>query len=217
MSCDHDSRHDVAINAVPMLSDFLLPALMEVAIAHPTIGFRYRPAIAIQCLHAPSPGAKPPLALSLRAGAEPSQADGISVRRLGLLGVGLYAAESYVMKFGKAQEAADLAGHVLVHRDASDNAPWEHWLTLHAPEVRFILRSDDEAAQRAAVRSGHCAAFMPIAARLFNTQLRTVMAPRDEWAAPLWLVTPACLSMPDPVLAAVAMLGDRLSRSLGGS
>lgn len=211
-------EYEVVISAVPQLGDFLLPAVMQVAGAIEGVSYRYRSSVTVNPVGVASltGGGPPRTMLGLRAGNEPVDA-GMAVRRLGLLSIGLYASEAYVLRHGIAQDGDGLAGHRLVHHDQErDHAPWDRWLGTNGPGARIVIRSNDELVRQAAVRSGQCAAFLPLSSLLWNPHLREVMPPRPDWAAPLWMVTPPIDAMPEVVARATTMLGDLLRRCLGG-
>lgn len=209
--------HELIINAVTLVADFFMPSIMQVASTSPLLCFRYRPALSVEVLeHAAADGGQSRTVIALRGGNRPTD-PGLMVHELGQLTCGLLGSEAYVARHGHAESAADLDSHAIVHADLDrDTAPWEHWLTRHAPPgLRIIMCSNDEAARREAVRSGHCAGFFPVSSLLTSPHLRMVMPPQDDWAAPLWMVTPPCDTMPPPVAEAVERLGVLLSRCLG--
>lgn len=207
---DRHATMDLIVHAIPMVADFLVPALMRIAADHPAITFRYRPSIRCADLRA---GDAP--AIALRAGPRPDAAP-LRVQELGKLAFGLYATPEYIARHGLAQAPRDLVRHVLVDHDATSAiAPWEDWLARQAPDARLALRTNDEAALRFAVRSGHCAGFLPFSSLLWNPSLREIITPDPTWTARLWLLSPPDAAMPPAAADATAALARTLARCLG--
>ena len=201
--------HDLVVNTVPLVVDFVMPVLMRISALHAEVCFHFRLSVAFTDL-----GAAGMPAIALRAG----DASGVAgAEFLGSLRFGLYATEDYIRRHGHAEEPADLARHVLVDQDHAEGprAPFERWLTREAPQAHVALRTNDEAAQRFAIRSGHCAGFLPFAALLWNPGLRAVMPSDPSWHVPLWLVRPPSAPLEAPVEAAASALGAMLARCLG--
>lgn len=86
--------------------------------------------------------------------ARPTQA-ALIARRLGTVRIGLYAHRSYTKRHGMPKILADLANHALIGFDADTSALRAYRQTgLPISREVFALRSDNEHAQLAALRSG---------------------------------------------------------------
>jgi DNA-binding transcriptional LysR family regulator len=76
-----------------------------------------------------------------------------TARRLGALGVGLYASSAYLGDRGRPRSADTLAGHTWVV-GAGEESPADRWVARHARGGTVVLRADDPALRAAAVEAG---------------------------------------------------------------
>ncbi|MBA4489668.1 LysR substrate-binding domain-containing protein [Paracoccus sp. S1E-3] len=172
---------DVAISALPLMGELVVPAVMRVSAAMPDTLISYRSELRYADL-------SDCRTIAIRGGAEPV-GDRLAVRWLGRIGVALVATREYVARRGMPQRPEDLAAHDLAGHDFSDEAaPWSRWLLAHTDRQRFVFRTNDESVLRLAIISGRCAGFLPISSLVWSGELMELMPARDEWAAPLWLV-----------------------------
>lgn len=127
--------------------------------------------------------------VAIRAGSAPDQPDNV-VQPFVLRRVGMYAAKSYVEKYGLPASESEFADHKFVAHDLADSrAPFYRWLRDRVEESRIIFRSTDVWSMEEAVRAGAGIGFMPVIEAGKVPDLVEVMPSLDEWAAPLWLVT----------------------------
>ncbi|MFY0621724.1 MAG: LysR family transcriptional regulator [Pelagimonas sp.] len=127
--------------------------------------------------------------VAIRAGAAPSEPDNV-VQPFCHQDLGLFAASSYIEQFGKPSNEAEMKDHWFVSHDNLDNrAPFNKWLRAHVPEDRMIFRGTDWRVIETAVLSGAGIGFFNAREALQYPDLIQVMEPREEWRAPLWLVT----------------------------
>ena len=188
---------DVQLNIHNAFERGWLPALLEQFV-------REHPRLRLQVV----PSAAPPAAL------QSGQADlwlwlgdcsdqAMRCERLGEWSVGLYASPAYLARHGHPKTDTDLKTHFFIGDDADDaRAPFLRWLAQQG--FTQIFRSNEPAAQRAAVTAGLGLGF------LFPEQtapgLVQVMPPRPEWDVPLWLVSHVDLHRTPKVQAALAAL-----------
>ena len=127
--------------------------------------------------------------IAIRAGGPPQEPDNV-VQPLASLQMGLYAAQSYVQKFGRPTGIADFARHRFVGPESPDHrAPFYRWLTTHAPADRIVYRTSEPAAMEQAVLNGIGIGFLRSWEARQNPTLIEVMPPLPEWNSPLWIVT----------------------------
>lgn len=128
--------------------------------------------------------------VAIRAGQNaPGEPDNV-VQKLLDQPVGLYASEAYVDRHGRPSGPEDLGNHLFVSTDdPSSRAPFAQWLRTQVAEDRIAFRADDFRAQEEAVLAGAGIGFMAVEDAAQVPHLLEVMAPRQEWAIPLWIVT----------------------------
>lgn len=115
---------------------------------------------------------------------------GLVAQRVGSIEIGLFASDAYLERHPLPRTANELAhGHALIgrDRDGSMRALLEAF-GAHVQQRQFVLRSDSDVAQVAALRSGHGIAFcqVPLAAR--TPSLRRVV-PSIRLDVETWVVT----------------------------
>ena len=132
--------------------------------------------------------------VAIRAGTSPQEPDNIA-QSLGVQIVTLYATKAYVAAHGMPKHVmpkgeADFTGHRFVSQDnEASRAPFDRWLRETIPAEQIILRASEQSVLQDAILAGAGIGFMAQAAARPHADLVPLMAPRDDWAAPLWLVT----------------------------
>ncbi|KMK68751.1 LysR family transcriptional regulator [Puniceibacterium sp. IMCC21224] len=127
--------------------------------------------------------------VALRAGAAPAEPDNV-VQDFGRAEMGLYATQSYVERNGLAREEDGFAGHRFAGLDDHDSrAPFQRWLNATVPAEQVVFRSTDHRTLERAVLEGAVMGFFGTHEAALHPQLVPILAPRDEWSVPLWLVT----------------------------
>lgn len=134
-------------------------------------------------------------------------------RRLGQVGIGLYAHRSYLARHGMPARLADLANHTLIGFDADTAALRAYRQTgIAVTRDLFALRTDSEHAQLAALRSGYGIGGCQKGVAARNPGLVPVL-PREFGAAlEMWLVMHEDLR----TVRRVRLLYDHLADALGG-
>lgn len=195
----------IVINAVPLMGELVVPAIMHICRTMPEVRITYRSELGMADL-------SDRRTIGIRAGAEPVD-DDLAIRWLGRIGVALVASSDYVARNGMPGCAADLANHDLAAGDFKDNeTPWFRWLRARTETRRIVFRSNDETVLRQAIKSGRCAGFLPISSLIWSPELIEIMPAQEEWAAPLWLVHDR---FADPMCRAVGReLADLMVRQL---
>jgi len=187
---------ELVITALPELCDLIMPALAQLVADYPDLRPRLRTERRVLRLDYGEAH------VAVRAGSQPSEPDNV-VQLLRRCPVALYASAAYLAARGHPKTESDLSAHFFVGDDDHDTrAPFLRWLALQG--YTQIFRSNEPAAQRAAVEAGLGMGF------LFPEQavpgLVQVMPPRPEWEVPLWLVSHVDLHRTPKVQAALAAL-----------
>ncbi|MBO9474545.1 LysR family transcriptional regulator [Shimia sp. R10_1] len=127
--------------------------------------------------------------VAIRAGDGEVQPDNV-VQPLAQMPSALYAAQSYIDRFGVPENEADLASHRFVGPDNPDSrAPFNRWMKTHVPRENVVFRSTSDRALEAAVQSGAGLGFLPTwVADMFDDVVEVLPA-RREWDAPVRIIT----------------------------
>ncbi len=127
--------------------------------------------------------------VAIRAGNSPQEPDNIA-QALGPQLVTLYASKAYIATFGMPNCDGNFAGHRFVSQDnETSRAPFDRWVRETIPTEQITLRASEQTVLEEAILAGAGIGFMAQAAARKHPDLVALMAPRDDWAAPLWLVT----------------------------
>ena len=127
--------------------------------------------------------------VAVRAGAAPEQPDNV-VQPFYNSTVALYASQDYVDKYGQPKNSAEYSQHRFVGHDSENSrAPFFKWLGAHVPRENVVFRSTDNRAMELAICAGAGIGFMTQSDAAGHPNMVQIASPRDEWHAPLWLVT----------------------------
>ncbi|MDZ7906877.1 MAG: LysR family transcriptional regulator [Gemmobacter sp.] len=174
---------ELVVTSITGLADLLTPVLASFQAKHPGLIVRFLTDMRLFRLDYGEAH------VAIRAGAIPEEPDNV-VQPLIRLRTGLYAARSYVDRFGLPAGPQDFDGHLFIGADnAISRAPFHRWLRDTVPLEQIAYRATDTATLEAAVKCGAGIGFMSHYVAAALPDLIEVMAPRDEWAPPLWLVT----------------------------
>ena len=144
--------------------------------------------------------------VAIRAGARPNQPDNV-VQPFSQLRIGLFASREYLDRKGRPETDGDLAAHDFVGwDDGAARAPAAVWMRTHLPPEVTVFRCTETFALRDAVIAGAGLGFLAACEASRHAELVEVMAPRDEWSVPLWLVTHVDLHRTTKVQAALSAL-----------
>lgn len=127
--------------------------------------------------------------VAIRAGTGAEDADNV-VQPLARVKTGLYAAGAYVAQHGKPASDADFAGHRFVCSDSeATRAPFHRWLRATVPASQITFTATEPAGLEAAVRAGAGIGFVSAFRAAADPGLVEVLPPREDWDAPLRIVT----------------------------
>ena len=195
---------ELVVTSLHTVSPRLVPILTRFRAAHPGLIVRYLTGDRILRLEYGEAH------VAIRAGAPPDNPDNV-VQRFGTLPMAIYAAESYLSRRGVPAGEDDLAGHDFVSLDdAESRAPFARWLRERIPPERIVFRASDIRIMREAVVAGAGLGFVSCWDAPRWDELRQVLPSRDEWAAPLWLVTHVDLHRTTKVQAFTRFLKDAM-------
>ena len=195
-----DVSGELMITSIVELSDFLVPVLADFKDSYPGVVVRYLTDARVFRLEYGEAH------VAIRAGSVPDEPDNV-VQPLTKLKIGLYASKAYAEKHGLPKDESDLQDHAYVGNDNPDGrAPFQKWLSSKVPYDRVVFRATDTYSMISAVKSGAGIGFMPVAQGADDPDLVEVMPAKEEWSAPLWLVTHVDLHRTTKVQALLAHL-----------
>lgn len=174
---------ELVVTSLAGLSARLVPALSRFREQHPDVVVRYLLGERLFRLEYGEAH------VAIRAGAAPEEPDNVA-QPFGEQRFSLYGSEGYLAANPAPTGDGDLARHVFVGSDGSDErVPFVRWMAEHVPAERVVFRANDHGAVRDAVLAGLGLGFVSHwEAERFPTLTR-VLDHREEWDAPLWLVT----------------------------
>ncbi len=200
---------DLVVTSLAALSPVLTPVLTRFMVDNPGLAVRYLTGDRLFRLEYGEAH------VAIRAGAIPEQPDNV-VQPFLRQTMSLVAAQSYVDRHGLPQDEADLVNHWFVGLDNADSrAPFNRWLMSVVPPERVTFRTMDNMTLQDAVLAGAGIGFLPTWDRKQRPGLHEVLPARDEWAAPLWLVTHVDLHRTAKVQAFLRFLKDE-AKGWGG-
>lgn len=144
--------------------------------------------------------------VAIRAGVAQEEQDNV-VQPLVRIRAGLYAARSYVDRFGHPKSEAEFEGHRFVSADlATNRAPFHRWLRSVVQPEQISYAATEPAALEQAVVAGAGIGFMLAFRAEGNPDLIEILPPREDWDSLLRLVTHVDLHRTRKVQAFVAHL-----------
>lgn len=144
--------------------------------------------------------------VAIRAGVAQEDQDNV-VQPLVRVRAGLYAARSYVNRFGHPKSEAEFEGHRFVSADiATNRAPFHRWLRTVIQPEQISYAATEPAALEQAVVAGAGIGFMLAFRAEGNPDLIEILPPREDWDSPLRLVTHVDLHRTRKVQAFVSHL-----------
>ncbi len=191
---------ELVVTSLDALSPLLTPALVRFRALHPDVSVRSTTGPQVLRLEYGEAH------VAIRAGTAPQEPDNV-VQPFGALDAVLCAAPAYVARAGRPTGEADLGGHDFVGpEDPESRAPFHRWLARAVPPERVVFRARDDRVGHDAIRAGAGLGFMPAVCAALDPGVEVVMAPRPDWAAPLWLVTHVDLHRTPKVQAFLSFL-----------
>ena len=144
--------------------------------------------------------------VAIRAGAQPDHPDNV-VQQLAEVPVTLYAADSYIERYGMPENEEVCAHHRFVGAvQAAVRAPFHRWMEANIKPEQVVFRASDDRALEAAVRAGSGIGFLGVFPGDNMEGLNRVCEPHPDWSVQIWLVTHVDLHRTAKVQAAVKHL-----------
>ena len=201
---------ELVVTSLHSVSPKLVPILARFRAQHPDLIVRYLTGDRILRLEYGEAH------VAIRAGSPPDNPDNV-VQAFGSIPTALYASEAYIAARGAPVTEDDLAGHDFVALDDADSrAPFARWLRGRIPSERMVFRTSDLRIMREAVVAGAGLGFVSCWDAPRWPELRQVLPEREEWGAPLWLVTHVDLHRTNKVQAFTRFLKDAMRPRLNG-
>ena len=173
---------ELVVTSLASLSPCLTPTLARFRAEHPDLVVRYLTGDRLFRLEYGEAH------VAIRAGPAPEEPDNV-VQPFGSQQIGLYASAEY-LNHNPSPASDDLRDHRFVGLDGeTGRAPFDRWMKRTIPSERIVFRASDDQVVRDAVLAGVGLGFVSCWEAAQLPQLRLVLGPRDEWSAPLWLVT----------------------------
>ncbi|WP_099827053.1 LysR family transcriptional regulator [Oceaniglobus indicus] len=202
---------DLVVTALGHVARTLTPALVRFQQAHPDVVVRLLTGDRVFRLEYGEAH------VAVRAGPAPKDPDNV-VQPFLDEPVAIYASQGYLAAMGRPDGDTDLARHRFCASDDNDSrAPFNRWLRRTVPADRITFRSTDSDIVTAAVRAGAGMGFLSVFEAAEMPDLVQMVAPRGEWASPLWLVTHVDLHRTVKVQAALAFLKAEAKRWTAGA
>lgn len=191
-----DVTGDLVITALPGFSARLAPVLTEFQSRYP--GLRVRLLTGPRIFKLEYGEAH----VAIRAGTAPQEPDNV-VQPFLNVGIGLYAAQSYIDKHGLPTEETLADHHFIGTGDLNSRAPFMQWLAQNIPAENVRFQVSDDFAMHEALIAG---AGLGFAVRGALGGLVEVVPPKEEWISHLWLVTHVDLHRSTKVQAILTQL-----------
>jgi len=127
--------------------------------------------------------------VAVRAGTKPDEPDNVVQDFVWQEGA-MYASDVYIEEYGTPATDDDLRMHRWIcHDSETARAPFDRWIRDNIPAENIVFRATEQWVMQRAVRDGAGIGFFPMWEAAAHSNLVQVLAPREEWSAPLWLVT----------------------------
>lgn|GEM_PF-10294 len=194
-----DVSGELAVTSLVQLSPLIVPVLARFQMAHPDVNIRLLTGERLFRLEYGEAH------VAIRAGSAPDDPDNV-VQPFFRAPMALYGSADYVARHGRPESDADLRGHRFAGYSAETSpAPFEQWLRKAVPPEAVVFRGADTRVLIDAVRAGVGLGFLT-RWEAADANLVEVMAPRDEWAVAMWLVSHVDLHRTPKVQAILAEL-----------
>ncbi len=195
---------DLVVTSLGMASRMLTPILVDFQAEHPEVRVRYRTGDRVFRLEYGEAH------VAIRAGSMPEEPDNV-VQPFMQQQMALVASDSYAARHGMPKDEDDLRSHYFVsHDEDNSRAPFTRWLRELVPEDRFTYRATENRNMQDAIIAGAGVGFVLAQELAHHPELTEVIPRRDEWSAPLWIVTHVDLHRTTKVQSFLRFLKDRI-------
>lgn len=174
---------ELVITSLTIASQVLTPILVAFQQAYPEVQIRYRTGDRVFRLEYGEAH------VAIRAGTMPEEPDNV-VQPFMHHDMALVASDAYIARHGLPKDVDDLKNHLFVgHDDEQSRAPFARWLRDLVPPEAFVYRATDIRNMYGPIAAGTGIGFLPMYDAMRDPALTQVIAPLEEWSAPLWIVT----------------------------
>ena len=174
---------ELVVTSLESASPMLTPILVAFQAEHSELRIRYRTGDRLFRLEYGEAH------VAIRAGTMPEEPDNV-VQPFTVQKMALVASENYVARHGMPANEEDLKNHFFVgHDNVQSRAPFARWLRDLVPDDAFVFRTTDNRNMQDAILAGAGIGFVTSQELARNPALTEVIANREEWSAPLWIVT----------------------------
>mgnify|MGYP000123526031 CR=1 FL=1 len=195
---------DLVVTSLGMASRMLTPILVDFQAEHPEVHVRYRTGDRVFRLEYGEAH------VAIRAGTMPEEPDNV-VQPFMQQQMALVASDVYVARLGMPKDEADLKNHRFVTHDSDNSrAPFTRWLRDMVHEDCFTYRATENRNMQDAIIAGAGVGFVLAQELASHPELTEVIPRRDEWSAPLWIVTHVDLHRTTKVQTFLRYLKDRI-------
>ena len=195
---------DLVVTSLGMASRMLTPILVAFQNENPGVRIRYRTGDRLFRLEYGEAH------VAIRAGNMPEEPDNV-VQPFMHQQMALVASDSYIARHGLPKDEEDLKNHYFVgHDDDNNRAPFLRWLRTMVGDDRLTYRATDVRNMRDAVLAGAGIGFVLASEVASDDSLTEVIPRREDWGAPLWIVTHVDLHRTTKVQAFLKFLKERI-------
>ncbi|MGJ8621237.1 MAG: LysR family transcriptional regulator [Yoonia sp.] len=195
---------DLVVTSLGIASPMMTPILADFQALHPDVRVRYRTGDRVFRLEYGEAH------VAIRAGTMPDEPDNV-VQPFMQQTMALVASDSYIARHGLPQDEDDLKNHFFVGDDNPESrAPFARWLRGMVPDDAYVFRATDNRIMFDAVQAGAGIGFVQVHEARNHDSLTEVIARKEEWSSPLWLVTHVDLHRTTKVQAFLNYLKDRV-------
>jgi len=191
---------EVVVTSLGSLGGLIAPILADYQAAHPDLIVRFLTGDRLFRLEYGEAH------VAIRAGNRPDQPDNV-VQPFAQQSMSMVVAPSYVETHGMPASENDLEGHRFAsHDEPKARAPFYQWLRERVAPEQIVFRANDNRVLREAISAGAGIGFVPTHELSGMPHLIEVCPKKDEWSAPLWLVTHVDLHRTAKVQSVLAFL-----------
>ncbi|NEX47685.1 LysR family transcriptional regulator [Pseudotabrizicola algicola] len=174
---------ELTVTSIAGIADLLVPLLTEFQDLYPMVQVRFLTDMRVFRLDYGEAH------VAIRAGAAPEEPDNVA-QPLPPIRTGLYASRDYIARHGQPRDESEFANHRFVCVDSeTSRAPFYRWLRSTVPASAISFRGTEAAALEEALLRGAGIGFLAAYKASANPDLVEILPPRQDWDAPLWIVT----------------------------
>jgi DNA-binding transcriptional LysR family regulator len=195
---------ELIITSVDVIAEHVMPSIGKFSVEYPQVQVRF---VASQSLLKLEYGEAH---VAFRLGPRPSDPDNV-VKPHANLPIGLYASKAYAARHGLPETLDDLVGHRFIATTGeASRAPTNDWFEKHVSKNQIAFATNQNHVMRAALLGGLGIGFTSAQTARSNPDLVEVIAPKPEWAVPIWICTHVDLHRTAKVRAFLAIVKDQV-------